>query len=395
MGMWIPKDEAELISVVTSGGLEESETFDAKRNITDKNIDIATDIAAMSTNGGVIIYGIDEDEHERPTILSPIDLAGQSERISSIARTSIDEPLSPRLYPIEKSDEPGKGYLVVEIPPSPRAPHQVLGRKHRFYGRSGKTNIPLTQGEIARLYARRTQMEVDRERILQEEIARYEYEPEPTLAYQYAFVRPVFPQTDAFLNRLNEGEQVNEKLLKQLIIRFSYKAFTREDYSPKVSNIYHWRPTVDGIRGDTVSRSESLQDLSHLVRLEVDHNGNGHLFCGRAAEEIRQDNGNRFFFFPSVVAGNVSSFLYVFGSIYQQAHYYGMVDIGVSLTGLKGCYSYRQRWYPDSVSYEHNEYSRTLRCDARELIDDTKNVASQLVMPLIRAVARGDMDPFA
>lgn len=43
--MWIPKTEDEIVSVVTSGSLYETPSFDAKESVTNNNKDIARDIA--------------------------------------------------------------------------------------------------------------------------------------------------------------------------------------------------------------------------------------------------------------------------------------------------------------------------------------------------------------
>jgi hypothetical protein len=41
-----------------------------------------------------------------------------------------------------------------------------VGEHNRYYGRSAKDNVPLTEGEIARLYERRRSWELNRETLL-------------------------------------------------------------------------------------------------------------------------------------------------------------------------------------------------------------------------------------
>jgi len=36
-------------------------------------------VSALTVDGGLLIYGIAEDEHGRPTVPTPIDLAGARE----------------------------------------------------------------------------------------------------------------------------------------------------------------------------------------------------------------------------------------------------------------------------------------------------------------------------
>lgn len=401
--MWIPKNEAEIITVVQSGSLQETTTFDAKEQISSNSTEIAKDIAAMTNDGGVIIYGIGEDAQQRLTALSPIELAGQSERINQIARTAISEPPIIYVYPIETAADPNKGYLVVEIPPSPRAPHMVMvGKNYRFYGRTSAGNACLTEGEVARLYARRQQTEVDRERLLQQEIERHPFEPVPTLAYLYAFARPVFPD-DTIVKRAchayKPGNSVPDALRQFVkaskenpLIKSPGNNSNPYNYSPHIEPPRFFDPRVDGYRGDCMGGGEN--DPEKLLRFEVEHNGGGHLFCGGAA--FTRANESNLWFYSELVAGNIAQFLYFMGMLYSKAEYHGAVDLGMAVTGLKGCLPFERRgrshgWSP----YDQNEYRRTQRCTAQELMDDTRSVATELVMPLIQTITQGGTDPFA
>ena len=128
----------------------------------------------MTVAGGSLVYGLGEDTHKRLTVLTPIDLSGAPERVAQIVETSISEPPVIRIRALEAA-QGGKGYLVVAVPASPRAPHQVIsgGEKNvNAYGRGATGNRVLTEGEeIADLYARRTAWGVDREHLLDAEVA--------------------------------------------------------------------------------------------------------------------------------------------------------------------------------------------------------------------------------
>ncbi len=200
----------------------------------------------------------------------------------------------------------------------------------------------------------------------------------------------IIRQAEDLLERVcQEGESIRVALFR--LVQVSKKSFTRDDYSPCLGDPYQWIPTVDGYRGDNVRRKD---DLSDLIRLEIDHNGNGHLFCGRAAEFMEIGEKKEFLFFPKLVAGNVAQFLYLFGYLYDQAEYNGFVDLGVAVTGLKGCVPFtRRRRVYNMTPYDHDEYRRTVRCSAHELLNDTQAIASELVMPLIRAIMLEQINP--
>jgi len=90
----------------------------------------------MTVDGGTLLYGVDEDENGRVTLAAPIELAGQRERIDQIVQTSIMEPPTIYVSELPREEAPEQGYLLVTVPQSPRAPHQVVvGNDLRYYGR--------------------------------------------------------------------------------------------------------------------------------------------------------------------------------------------------------------------------------------------------------------------
>jgi hypothetical protein len=100
----------------------------------------------MTPDGGVLIYGVAEDEHGRPTALRPFKLAGARERVDQISQSSISEPPEIDVRALECPNDPSRGYLVVVVPQSPRAPHQVIVRgEMRYYGRGATGNRRLTE----------------------------------------------------------------------------------------------------------------------------------------------------------------------------------------------------------------------------------------------------------
>jgi hypothetical protein len=194
--MWIPTSAAEIEATAERGDLEETAGFDAKADLpaTKKNITLAVDVAAMATDGGVLLHGLGEDENERLTVLSPITLAGAAERVDQIVSTSRVEVPYLRISEFPTGADPTKGYLLVIVPQSSRAPHQVtVGGDLRFYGRAAKGNRILTEGEVARLYRRREEWEQNRSALLAEAVGQAPFPPQDQFAYLHAFVRPVAP----------------------------------------------------------------------------------------------------------------------------------------------------------------------------------------------------------
>ncbi len=58
--MWMPKSEQDILSAIDAGDLVETANFDAKAALPGKgkSKDLAVDVAAMSADGGTLLYGL-------------------------------------------------------------------------------------------------------------------------------------------------------------------------------------------------------------------------------------------------------------------------------------------------------------------------------------------------
>jgi hypothetical protein len=390
--MWVPANELDLIQSVTSGSIEESPIFDAKREIPANNREIAKDIAAMANDGGVIIYGIGEDENGRLTNLNPIALNGRSERIDAIVQTAICEPPIIHVSKIPTSEDPSKGYLVVQIPASERAPHMVIVKgDHRFYGRSAKGNRLLSEAEVARLYERRQRWEVDREALLSEEIDNAPCPPHKDFAYLHVIARPVAAR-DGFLDQVASDTQPIQRVLSDLVETVESLNLYPIDYRPFIYNPQRWFIRTEGYLAD-LHGSLNRDDPGEALTLQIDFDGTGHLFCGRAAER----EADRFLFFHSVVAGNTLNFIAFLGELHARAHYIGMVDIGLAVTGLSGSVLHvKNRLMSHSLlPYEGNDYRRSMRVSAISCKAEPKRLTEQILTPLFNVMTQGRVNLFS
>ncbi len=396
--MWVPASAADIEAAATGGDLAETSSFDAKEALPTRgrNPDLATAVAAMSTDGGVLLYGVAEDEHKRPTVPSPITLAGAAERVDQIVQTSIMEApyIDVRGYPTD--DDPSVGYLLVIVPQSARAPHQVtVGGDLRFYGRGATGKRRLTEGEIARLYRRRDEWEQDREMLLTQAIAVAPFKPQPNLAFMHGFARPVAADR-AIWERAVERSGGRDALQRALT-KTAAERRTQQDYSPSLHGGARWhRIGADAWRLSTVNERDPEPSLApYVVNLTANIDGRGHLFCGRAAERGDGLTGAskeeaRLIIFESIIAGNLAGFLAFIGGLYHAAGYHGHVDLGVAVVGLRGGHSATipQHAFYDNP-YNAPAYPRTERVAAAEL-DQPKLIARRMLRHLFEATTGRD-----
>jgi hypothetical protein len=377
--MWSPKDEVEVVSALASGDLEETPSFDGKAALPPpgKNAALATDIAAMSLEGGVLVYGIAEDSHKRLTVPAPFPLAGAAERIDQVAQTGIAEPPFIRIRAIASSGTPGTGFLVVEVPASPRAPHMVtLGGLNQFYGRGATGNRRLTEGEIARYYERRQRWEIDRNQWLAEHLERSaeRFEPDPSLVFMHAFARPV---------AVNEGmlERPDEQEILAAIAQAA-EATERSIWDPDIAHASGWARA--GADAWVLSTRPSSAVVKKQAEVRVEMNGDAWFFSGRVGDTMES---GQLCVFETAIRGNLTRFLAMMGELYARTGYGGPVDVGVAVTGLDGAASHEAMISSGWVHpYHAADYRRTAHVAADQLACDRAAVIDQLVRRLLRAL---------
>ncbi len=391
--MWKPKTEEEILEALATGSLEESAVFDGKREIPSKSIETAKDIAAMSCDGGVIIYGIDEDENKLLTIATPFPLAGQPERIDNIVKTCVQESPEVAIYTIPTKSDPSIGYIVVVVPPSERAPHMVIvNSNNRFYGRGAKGNKPLSEGEVARLYERRQRLQVNLGKLLEDEIGRA-----PLTSYVAALhliAQPVF-RSENFLERAKKHNENTISLLNRCISHASQReVYETQVYEPDFFNPSpSWRLKADGYLANPYTGQPTVgEDYNSSLLLKIDFDGTGHLFCGRAGYLLNQAS----LFDPYITIGNTTRFFAYMGKLYELAKYYGMVNLGVGVTGLVGLFPKTNDRITKSLAkvYDENVYFKTSQVSALSF-SESYNLAERMLATLMNAMTQGRHNFFA
>lgn len=150
--MWRPRTHAEVAAAI--GFLEETPQLDFKKELGGAK-EIAKDVAAMTLEGGVIAYGIDEQKTIVAMALTPLPLTGTRERIQQIVNTAIHPPPAVEITLIPSAEGATEGTVIVEVPPSPLSPHMA---NDRYPARAGTVTRYLSEVEVARLYEQRVRL---------------------------------------------------------------------------------------------------------------------------------------------------------------------------------------------------------------------------------------------
>jgi Schlafen, AlbA_2 len=396
--MWMPSSYEEIERAIKAGNLQETEIFDAKREVPKQkpNKELAKDIVAMANDGGVLLYGIDEDENDQPIRSAPITLAGESERVAQVAATLIAEPLTPIIREFPDPQNPAVGYLMVAVPPSPRAPHMVLGGDYRYYRRVGKTSQPMPHGEVERLRDRRRRWERDIDEKIEETVFKLRYSDNPLYGYLYLLAWPVI--SDSGLLQRACGEDNLATLLNDVTQRAIQGLTLTHHLYPDLKPFVQWQQLEPGgYRAYMAENPRENPDRKPLRILDVQINSNGSawLVFGRATEYQDDERGR--VFYEDEVAGLTARFVKMLSELYERGNYLGQVDLGVRITNLAGASSEKvHSWisYENPPALEIQSYQHSSSHTAPELSADPINVARSLVGGLIEVVTQERYDPF-
>lgn len=397
--VWVPEDIQALVVAAEDGVLDERHDFDAKRELPASNKELAKDIAAMTTDGGSLVYGIGEDADGRPRLPRPIELDGAAERIDQVAQNSISGSPKLEFVHLRIPEDGARGYLLVVIPASPEAPHQVtVGNDRRFYGRSDTGNRRLAEEEIARLYERRSAHGQDRRELLDQCIRRSPAgaPPKDEFAFLQAFVQPVLSDDELWERAAGRD---GERALMEELRQAAASAVAVTWGGQELHGAVNWRRVgADTWSLTSVAGEEGEEgDLRWAVRADVDMDGRAYLFYGDAAESI-DHNGHRIFtLFERGIAITLAQFLGLTGALYEAGGLHGPVDVGMAVTGIAGAISAHSLGDArfQGRPYGEDSATRTRRCDARELREEPAGVALSLLGRLFSASTGYDFDPLA
>jgi hypothetical protein len=385
--MWIPGGVAEIEDAIARGDLEETATFDAKETLpatSKQNPSLAIDVAAMSTAGGTLLYGVGEDEDDRLTVRAPLELAGAADRVALIVQTSIAEVPHIEFRTYELPDDPTQGYLVVVVPPSPRAPHQVTVRDDgRFYGRGAKGNRRLTEQEVALLYARRQRQEINLDARLDEVIRACPYTPEgPDDGCVYAFAQPLPVGLDIW--EAAEERAGGRAALQQRLVHAARRVTTSpHEFDPSFRGFVSWHPVgADAVRMSSQPEDPPRSDfIGSLTDITFDVDGRCVLFAANATRAINEEGGRKYVFERNI-AGNFAAFVASVATLFAEANYFGPVDLGVAVTNLDGAASSAQTESMTGpalmrrvATFNASTFRRVRRLGAASELQDAEGVA--------------------
>jgi hypothetical protein len=347
----------------------------------------------MATNGGVIIYGVLEDKTAMTFSPTPVELAGAKDRISDIVTANVRERVDfdIRLLPLD--NEPTRGFVVVDIPASSRAPHMVETKgEFRFYGRVPGGNAVLTEAQIALLYDRRREVERQAERTLDEAITAAPLSAARGVRGDLHLVGHPLLSDRGLRRRAWPGDEGPE--LGASIVAATNGIRFKTPWDPKFADILDGGQNLVTLDGFAILNPPIVRDEDKIERwvsrVEVLDDGTSRYFHAAVAEQ--DDRKGRYVIRDTAVAQLASHFVLMVGRLLDAGGYHGPVELSVAITGADGAVS--AEWFNGVrmlpvrplPAVPSDDYRDRLRAPVSRLMDEPCEVAASLLSRLLRAL---------
>jgi Putative DNA-binding domain len=387
---WQPRTVDDVQTAIDDGTLKERHWLDAKAELgrsEGAKKGFAKDLASFANDGGALLIGVREDKQAQKLTIDPVLLDGLSEAVDQIARSRCDPPLYVVCHPLEapaEGDGKARGLLLVEIPPSPSAPHMV---DHRYYGRGDTTNHQLTDADVAQLHAVRTARQATAEQIIAAEVAR---DPVPasarTLSHLYVVAQPLASPPDLLTSLI--GKPTLQSMVNEVPNHFPPGVEPPEKWQTLQTS--EPRAEGHGFRSYGLSGRQFVTDIEntkekYLLDIEVHDTGRVTLFSVPHADSEDQKQ----YVSESEIVALTRALVTLAGHLGFSAGYGGRWLLAIGASDLHGKLS-RTAWHDHSLRLNHPQFSATTYVQGTEavtveLLTHPGTVTRRLVYRLLRA----------
>ena len=152
--------DQEFFEQLINDRIEEDLHLEYKREIGTNTGEIAKDLSAFAnSDGGYIIYGIEEDNH-KPKQIIPITGAGIKERLDQVAQSGIDPILNVKILPVDVNVNGNTGQVFLIYIPKKYPILHYAKKKNRFYYRSNFISTPMERYQIEQAFKERLKIDI-------------------------------------------------------------------------------------------------------------------------------------------------------------------------------------------------------------------------------------------
>lgn len=374
-------EEADLEAALERGDFTENHYREAKRILgassRGNNKELARDLAQFALDGGVLVFGVDEDKVDHSFSLTPFEMPdGALERIEQIAQTICQPPLPVAPRYVASEEISGAGYIVVDVPISALAPHMVDGR----YLARGETQKQYLDDTSVRAILASRAHEMDRADLLLDQLIGADplgtVESSQRNAHFFAVAVPLTAP---------EGDDADRQLLQDtyfaarsavrtehMLSAFPSTSRTRSTGCVMLSNtlVEYGAGLTELVRTD---RWRSIIDQT--AEFGVRHDGGIWAYHSRLS---KGDDRGAAGLFPEQLVSGVRMVVVAAAKWAELRAYYGSWALGVATTGMAGSSPTVGEFWDVAPVLADDRYRRTTHSTTAELSTDPDAIADRL-----------------
>lgn len=394
---WQPTTLVDVQAAIDDGTLTERHWLDVKASSGSSDgakKETARDLASFANDGGGLLIGVAEDKATGALSLAPVQLAGAAEQLDQIARSRCDPPLFVVCHPLRDPADSAQGVLLIEIPPSPSAPHMVDGR---YYERGDTTKAPMADTTVARLHGLRSSRRLTAEQLVDREVAR---DPVPVDLRKHSHVhvvaQPLASPPDLLTALMESPGELHQRVVR--VMKAAPRSLGVEPNSDWLGE-NEPRATGIGFRSYGLAGRQFALDVDDaredgLFDLEIDDNGRVTLFSGRGSRGLKGTDPPDQLLCETAVVGHVRAVVEVAADLASTTGYGGQWILAVGLTDTLGRASMTSRGNALGYGYSYfsaDRYVEGTEASTAELLQCPGQVTRRLVRRLLRALNTIDL----
>jgi hypothetical protein len=375
--------EQELQGAIDNG-LTETHYLDFKRELglsDGARKDFAIDVAALAVDGGVLVIGVDEEDQSAPPKLTPADLTGLAERVVQIAGMRPAEGIPVRTHSVPSASGNNLGYLIIQVPQSPRAPHQVDGR---YYGRADRTNRWLSDAEVRRLHAQQIAAQRDILTDAHEALKPLEGNrayPDPLILI---LAEPLGARDDPLV-ALTESDTMQATVVE--LVRAAVVP-EHQEFAPSLKSAARVVRRANAVAATTEFHDgEPFPGTERTA--EVRLHESGRIILASRRPVVVPNGPDEPQVFELAIVGHTDLLVRLTALVSQRYGFAGSWRFGLVVTGVRGATSYalaQAPLYETGPRFTDDFYDRATSASLAELEQAPQQVVYRLVSSLLRSV---------
>ena len=407
---WRPSSEADIESMIKEDLLRETHFLDMKREVEHApgaRKELARDLAQFALDGGSLLIGVSEDKPNRTWKLTPQPLEGFAERVEMIAHALTDPALFVTTHIIPSQQDSTRGYLFVEVPPSPLAPHMVDGA---YYARGDKARIRLSDAEVLRHHAARSDMTQIADSLLDEEIARDPLTGADGASngHLYLIAQPLTAPKDIARGFVHDKPSEVYQLIMSVDEQMDHRL---RQYSPSLThastsvirargvarcshslrNGRKFTPDLPSTDADAESVRRAVNSAeARMLDIELGEDGSVRVLVGRMTDTIESQSQEQpiDLIFDGLAVAYSIRLVHWTRTLGERTGYFGSWTFGIAATNLDGLQSalsynnFRGTW----PHYDQPTFRETTFASHTEMRERPHDIVERIVGPLVRGL---------